>query len=566
MTPRDNDILDPRGRIEKPVFELAKRATLDALRKGPVLFYDNTKLAFCYYAEIFVALKEFFRSQGVGNFVDFRETVRGKNSQALRVYAKKLADSGAVAAIVALGDMGTTPATTVLAIELERLGVPTVYITASPGAEVAEACAYYQAGKLCLCPIDIYQGSSKDDIRGQVAAKQDYILAALTASGAALEELAKVHFSLDPSLPLGPSTLTAAAPRFGADQPAAALEEIMDLWDDLHLGDGLPIVPPTPKRLDAMLAYCPWPVDTVLTREAGPTGKNITVWDVAIAAVMAGCKPQYLPILITAFHAMNDVRYNVLQSVTTSHPGGNLVLVSGPLAREIGIHGGPGCLGPGFRANATIGRAVNLVVLNNCRSVPGVCDLACVSSQAEYTYCFAEDARLTPWNTMNAERYDAGATCVYAVKAEPPHDIIDFLSQTGGDFLDTVVDCCTTLGSNNAYIPGNLILVLTPDHAKLLARDGYDKKTIREQIHQRAAHPAPMVRNRGLVPVRPPDFAGRHPMPVTRTPDDIEVIVAGGRGGHSAVILPWALHSEAVAEKVVLPDGRTPTSIEDLRR
>jgi hypothetical protein len=252
--------------------------------------------------------------------------------------------------------------------------------------------------------------------------------------------------------------------------------------------------------------------------------------------------------------------------VTTSHPGGNLVLVSGPLAREIGIHGGPGCLGPGFRANATIGRAVNLVVLNNCRSVPDVCDLACVSSQAEYTYCFAEDARLTPWNTMNAERYDDASTCVYAVKAEPPHVIIDFLSQTGGDFLDTVVDCCTTLGSNNAYIPGNLILVLTPDHAKLLAKDGYDKKRIREQIHLRAAHPAPMVRNRGLVPVRPPDFAGRHPMPVTRKPEDIEVIVAGGRGGHSAVILPWALHSEAVAEKVVLPDGRTPTSIEDFRR
>jgi hypothetical protein len=304
----------------------------------------------------------------------------------------------------------------------------------------------------------------------------------------------------------------------------------------------------------------------VLAYEVGPTGKNITVKDVAIAAVMAGCKPEYMPILVTAFKALANPKYNLLQSVTTSHPGGNLVLVSGPIAQELGISGGQGCLGPGYQANATIGRAVNLVIINVCRSVPGVCDLDCIASQAEFTYCFAEDPALTPWNTINEERFDKDTTTVLVLKAEPPHDIIDFLSLNGGDLLDTITDCCTTLGSNNAYIPGNLILVLTPDHAKMLANAGYDKDKIREHIHLRAVNDVPMVRDRGLVPVRPAGFDKLHPMPVTRSPRDVEIVVAGGRGGHSGVILPWALHSEAIVEPIVLPNGKVAKSYREFKK
>ena len=314
-----------------------------------------------------------------------------------------------------------------------------------------------------------------------------------------------------------------------------------------------------------MFEYCPFDRHEVIAEEIGPSGKDITVLDIAMAAVMAGCQPRYMPILVTAFKAMADKKYNFLQSVTTSHPGGNLVLVSGPLARELGIHGGPGCLGPGFPANMTIGRAVNLVLTNCCRVIPGHTDLACLSSPAEIAYCFAEDPALTPWKTINAERFDDKTTTVYVLKAEPPHDIIDFLSQTAGDLLDGITDSCTTLGSNNAFMPGPLIAVITRDHAWLLARDGWSKDKIREHIHTYAYNQVPMVRNRGLVPVRPASFANRHPMPVTRSPADIEIVVAGGRGGHSAVILPCALHSEAIVERVLLPDGNVPKSIEDFK-
>ena len=198
--------------------------------------------------------------------------------------------------------------------------------------------------------------------------------------------------------------------------------------------------------------------------------------------------------------------------------------------------------------------------------MPGICDLDCIASQAEFTYCFAEEPSLAQWQMINEEQYDAETTTVYVLKAEPQHDIIDFLSLNGHDLLDTITDCCTTLGSNNAYMPGPLVLVLTPDHGMMLKNSGYTKDMIREHIHLRAVHDVPMVRDRGLVPVRPPEFANKHPMPVTRTPKDVEIVVVGGRGGHSGVILPWALHSEGIVLPVTLPNGKIAKSIEEFKR
>ena len=562
-------ILDPRGEQKRPHLKLAPRITIEDLKKGPVLFFDNTKLGFCNYIEVFKRLKANFAKDGITNLVEHRETVRGKPTDALREFAEKLAGYRPVAAVFALGDVGVSPATTIMTIRMEELGIPTVYITAPPGSDLVKGVVYYRAGQLAVCPIDIYQGSTIDDIDKKVDAAMGLIYDLLTLPAEQLEKRATPDFALDRVAPTADGILHQAEQikldAAAASQPAAGIEEINELFNDLHLSDGLPIIPPTLARLEKMLSYCPYDKDLLLAKEIGPSGKDITVKDVAVAAVMAGCKPQYMPILVAAFRAMSHKNYNFLQSVTTSHPGGNLVLVSGPLAQELGIHGGAGCIGPGFAANMTIGRAVNLVLINTCRSVPGHCDLVCISSQAELTYCFAEEPALTPWKTISQERFDEKTTVVYVLKAEPPHDIIDFLSMTGGDLLDGITDCCTTLGSNNSFMPGPLIVVCTRDHAWLLARDGWDKEKIREHIHTYAYHQVPMVRNRGLVPVRPASFANRHPMPVTRSPRDIEIVVGGGRGGHSAVILPWALHSEAIVERVLLPDGRIPASIEDFK-
>jgi len=570
MTKRLNPLLDPRGFQERPIIKLAPRVSVEKLKKGKILFYNNTKLSFCNYGEVFVRIKERFRDMGISTFIDYLETVRGKDTAALEKYAAMLAKEKPAAAVVALGDMGTSPATCIVTMALEKLGIPSVFITAPPGGELVEGVAVYRAGNLCLCKIDIYQASTVEEVRHEIDLKWDYIIDSLTAGPERLREVARIDFKMDLVPPaqngLLPVTEKIEASESRLYEPGCYMEEVMDYLDREHIGDGLPVIPPTQFRLDKMFAYCPFDPDLALWHEVGPTGKDVTVRDVAIAAIMAGCKPQAMPILVTAFKALADSRYNLLQSVTTSHPGGNMVLVSGPIAQQIGISGKQGCLGPGYPVNATIGRAVNLVILNVCRAVPGICDLDCLASQAEFTYCFAEEPSLAQWPMINEERFDANTTTVYVLKAEPQHDIIDFLSLNGYDLLDTITDCCTTLGTNNAYIPGPLVLVLTPDHGMMLKNSGYTKDMIREHIHQRAVHDVPMVRNRGLVPVRPPEFANKHPMPVTRTPKDVEMVVVGGRGGHSGVILPWALHSEGIVLPVTLPDGTVARSIEQFRR
>jgi hypothetical protein len=562
--------LDPRGIQERPIVQLATRVGVEELKKGRILFYDNTKLSFCNYGEVFVRIKERFGEMGIRNFIDYRETVRGKDTRALEQYAAMLAKEKPVAAVIALGDMGTSPATCIVTIALELQGIPSVYITAPPGGDLVEGVAVYRAGNLCLCKIDIYQASTREDVRREIDLKWDYIIESLTADAETLKKTAHIDFKMDIIPPAKDGLLPIINALDVLDsklyEPGCYMEEIMDYLNREHIGDGLPVIPPTQARLESMLAYCPFDPKMALCREVGPTGKDIVVRDVAIAAVMAGCKPQAMPVLITAFKALADPRYNLLQSVTTSHPGGNLILVSGPIAQEIGISGKQGCLGPGYPANATIGRAVNLAILNVCRAVPGLCDLDCIASQAEFTYCFAEEPGLAQWEMINEERYDAGTTTVYVLKAEPQHDIIDFLSLNGHDLLDTITASCTTLGSNNAYIPGPLVLVLTPDHGMMLKNSGYSKDRIREHIHLRAVHETPMVNNRGLVPVRPAEFASKHPMPVTRTPRDVEMVVVGGRGGHSGVILPWALHSESIVLPVTLPNGAKAKSIEEFRR
>ena len=570
MNKKLNSIMDPRGQQERPILKLAPRVSLDALKNGKILFYNNTKLDFCNYDEVFVRIKQLFNDMGISNFVDYKETVRGKNTQKLEEYAAMLAKEKPTAAVVAFGDMGTSAATTIVTIALEKLGIPTVYMTAPPGGDMVEGVAVYRAGNLCLCKIDIYQASTRKEISGQIDLKWDYIINSLTATGDKLKETARIDFKMD-FIPPAKNGLLPIVDKIEVSEdnlmePGCYMDEIMDYFNDEHISDGLPIIPPTKARYEKMLTYCPYDPEEILWYEVGPSGKNVTVKDVAVAAVMAGCKPKAMPVLIAAFKALYNPKYNLLQSVTTSHPGGNLVLVSGPIAQEIGLSGKQGCMGPGYPENATLGRAVNLVIMNVCRSVPGVCDLDCLASQAEFTFCFAEDPALAQWQMINEEHYNAETTTVYVMKAEPLHDIIDFLSLDGHDLLDTITACCTTLGSNNAYMPGPLVVALTPDHGMMLKNSGYTKDMIREHIHLRAVHDVPMVRNRGLVPVRPPEFANKHPMPTTRTPKDIEIVVVGGRGGHSGVILPWALHSEGIIEPVALPDGKIARSIEEFKK
>lgn len=565
-----DDVLDPRGQVSINTIRLAKRPSADELASGNILFYDNTKLDFCNYAEILTAIKRHFEARGIKNLVTCRQTVRGCMTHDLRERARKLAEGGYVAAIVALADMGTSPMTTVLAIELEKAGIPTLLISAPPGDGLAKHVAYYRAGHFCICDLDIYQASTAAEIAAEVDKNIGYILDSLTLPEDRIGQCARLHPLLDqePELSLG-GQLADAAARLGAGRavaPGLYMDELMGIGEALSIGDGLPFIPPTTERLSAMEAFCPYRPEDVLIPEAGPSGRDITVRDVMVNAIMAGCEPRHLPVVLAAFQAMRRPEFNFQQAVTTSYNGGKLVLVSGPIADELNIHSGQGCLGPGFRANATIGRAINLTILNVCRAYPGKADLGCLASPAEFTYCFAENRALSPWPGLNEEYFDAETTSVYVLKAEPPTDVVDFLSDTADGLLETIIDSASHLGRMNAYIPGRIMVVLTPDHARILQRDGWTKASLRQFLFSNINNPRRKVERRGLVPVRPEGFLAMDPVPATRHPQDIDLVVAGGRGGHSAIIASWGLYSDAVMHPLHLPDGKRATSILDFQK
>ena len=195
---------------------------------------------------MFDRIKEHLNELGITNFVEYTETVRGKNQERLYEYAAMLAEEKPTAAIVAFGDMGTSSSTTVVAIALEKLGIPTVYMTAPPGSAITEGVGVYRAGHLCLCSVDIYQGSTVEEVAEQVDLKWDYIIGSLTKNGEELNKLANIDFKIDKVAPAADGILP-FLPEYceeKAAEPGAFMEEINDYFNEMHISDGLPIIPP----------------------------------------------------------------------------------------------------------------------------------------------------------------------------------------------------------------------------------------------------------------------------------------------------------------------------------
>jgi len=179
-----------------------------------------------------------------------------------------------------------------------------------------------------------------------------------------------------------------------------AVEAVNEHFHAEGLTDGLPIIPPTPEAVRRMLTYTDLdPQDVVAI--VPPMNGQATVEKIAINAVMAGCLPQYLPVVITAVHALADDAFNLYGILATTHPCSNLVIVNGPIAQELAINAGYNVLGQGWRSNASIGRAVRLIMTNVGGALPGTVDRATQGSPAKYTYCFAENQSQSPWEPFH---------------------------------------------------------------------------------------------------------------------------------------------------------------------
>ncbi len=304
--------------------------------------------------------------------------------------------------------------------------------------------------------------------------------------------------------------------------------------------DGLPFVAPTPERVEAMLD------GRDAEEEIGPIEPRLglaTVGKVAANAVMAGATPAMLPTILAATRAMMAERLNLKALQSTTHPCGVLTVVHGPAAEALDVASGANCMGQGALANAAIGRAVRFVLLNIGGAAPGVLDRATMGTPAKYSYCFAENLEANPWAPFHTERgLGAEQNAVTLSGVEGPHNVNDHYSETAEDVLLTVCGTMATPGCNNSYFHGEYLVVLGPEHAEVVAREGWSKEDVKRFIIERAIIPrwhigkAQMALYRQQVPERFVGPDGRDGVRIVSEPEQLMVMVAGGAGRHSCVI------------------------------
>jgi hypothetical protein len=328
------------------------------------------------------------------------------------------------------------------------------------------------------------------------------------------------------------STLGPAARTFRIGGAYAA---ILRHYQDQGWTDGLPIVPPTEDDLRAFLRHtdrAPREVVAVLPPRQG----EATIERIAINAIMAGCRPEYLAIVIAAVEALADPAFNLDSIQATTHPVAPLIIVNGPIAKEVGIHSGYNAFGQGFRANLTVGRAIRLLLMNVGGGLPGTGDRATQGSPAKIAYCVAENEGANPWEPLHVEHgFPADTSVVTAIACEGPHNIQDHFSYTGLGILKVIAGAMGQAGSNNILAGGHPLLSLGPEHAATIARDGFTKRQVKEFLVEHARFPLARLGDeyRAHLIQRGAKDAPDTLVPAVRSVDDVTVIVTGGAGKHS---------------------------------
>ena len=302
--------------------------------------------------------------------------------------------------------------------------------------------------------------------------------------------------------------------------------------------DGLPVIPPTPGRVAACLEASGRAASDILGTE--PTkGRVITAEKAAANAVMAGCKPEYFRVVAAAVEAMCEPEFN-LHAVTASTQGSAVLAVAnGPIAAELGINSGVSAFGPGHRANAAIGRALRLIIINATGSQSGEIDKATLGHPGKYTWCIAEAEAVSPWAPLHADRgLPADADAVSIFPALSPIQVDNHAFQKPEEILVSFRDAMFAGGAG--WNQGEVVVVLCPEHVGNLERAGWSKERVKGFLYETAARPAAEWRAAGrLVPESAVGTADA--VHSTRTADGITVIVAGGLAGAFSCVIPlWS--------------------------
>jgi peroxiredoxin len=314
--------------------------------------------------------------------------------------------------------------------------------------------------------------------------------------------------------------------------------------------DGLPVIPPTRERVQAMLGgHDP----ERLLGELAPAMSRVTLERVAACAVLAGCRPDYFPVVIAAVEAVLEPRFNVGGQAVTTQPAGQVLIVNGPVRDAISLNSGIGALGPGWRANMTIGRALRLVLSLTGGGFPGRLDRATLGQSGKVGLCLAEDEEASPWEPLHVERgHDAGSSVVTLLGADAPLSISDHRSTAPEELARVLGSAAAATWSPNWWpLRGISLFVICPEHAETFRAAGWSKQRLREEIFARVQRPASELRwgeTTPIVAAAPDDRLIRK----WASPDDIVLVVAGGEAGRfSAVFGPCiGMDSEMISKEI----------------
>jgi hypothetical protein len=349
------------------------------------------------------------------------------------------------------------------------------------------------------------------------------------------------------SLSVDPSRAADLAVRFGGAKlrsrrvELAPLEDAFEATFERGWSDGLPLVPPSEKRVLAMLEGTTRSPDEVVAL-VPPDLAPCSVEKVAVNAVMAGCKPEYLPVVLAAVEAACTDAFNMHGLLATTMPVGPVIIVNGPIRRAIGMNSGKNVFGQGNRANSTIGRALQLVIRNVGGGRPGEVDRATFGNPGKVSFCFAEDEESSPWQPLSVDLgLAAGVSSVTLFPGEGPRSIVDQLSRDPESLARSLAVNLRTLHHPKLLLAFDCILAVGPEHARVFAEAGWDKARLCERLHELLQVPgSEFVRGAGGIAEGLPEQLAEATLPKFRPGGILVVYCGGGAGLFSAMIGGWA--------------------------
>jgi hypothetical protein len=339
-----------------------------------------------------------------------------------------------------------------------------------------------------------------------------------------------------------------------AESKLSAVDEF-EFFLEKEWSDGFPVVTPTEARVKRMLAATQRDPDERVAH-VPPAGEPATVRTVAIHALMAGCKPEYLPVVLGAIEIIAREEFNMGGVQCTMHGVAPLMIVNGPYAQEIGLHGGSGCFGPGFRANATIGRAIRLMLLNLGGGIAGVASATVFSSPIRYTACLTEHMARSPWESLAVSRgYAADANVITCAMVESPRLHFDDVSTEPERLLAGIADAMTAPGSWNMWFTSDMVVAMSPQHAGLCAKAGMSRADVVKRLTALAVRSQANLKRGGNWRLERARAMGLDPadddalVKAVKDPGRLHLIVAGGMGPITAVCHGWNESSRYVDGK-----------------